>query len=158
VLQIVFAGVFLLTKASAPAHAQSQPASPLAAADEACSHLPMCTAACLLQIVFAGVFLLTKASAPAHSQSQPASPLAAADELAHHAKVAYLQSSLDGTDEAPGVGSERGISTAADTQPDGSSAPVPGTLLSSVAGLCGLQCLSWQPTVLLKMLAGTCHG
>jgi hypothetical protein len=32
-VQIVFAGVFLLTKASAPAHPQSQPASPLAAAE-----------------------------------------------------------------------------------------------------------------------------
>jgi hypothetical protein len=100
---------------------------------KACSRMCMLrTAACLLQIVFAGVFLLTKASAPAHANSQPASPLAAADELAHNAKVAYLQSSLDGTDldEAAGIGSERRISTAADTRPDGSSsllsAPVPG--------------------------------
>jgi hypothetical protein len=82
-----------------------------------------------VQIVFAGVFLLTKASAPAHPQSQPGSPLAV--QMAQGAKVAYLHSSLDSTNEdAAGGGLDGSIGTATDSQPDGSS----GLLVGRVPG------------------------
>uniref|UniRef100_A0A383W012 Magnesium transporter n=1 Tax=Tetradesmus obliquus TaxID=3088 RepID=A0A383W012_TETOB len=80
-------------------------------------------------IVFAGVFLLTKASTPAHPQSQPASPLVAG------AKVSYLHSTQDGTDEvaAGSPGGDGCIRTAIDATPDIDghggllAAPVPDT-------------------------------